>query len=160
MKTIDKMKTTKLENKLQAIYEAAGYDIECDNRSYDTRNVNKVLSIDGVKLILVKNGYVRISQDGKKWNLAIAVNGKGKSFLIKRFDPDVILDCITRVTTMPHVKEAIRIQQDAYICPKCHGEGHIEAFRHISNGICFDCMGIGYKFHSGNWSFNTINNNF
>jgi hypothetical protein len=142
---------TELENKLQTIYEAAGYDIKCDNSDYNTRNVNRVLSMDGVKLIIAKNGYVRISQEGKIWNLAIAVDGKGKSFLIKRFDPDVILDCIIRVIRMPHVKEMINVRKDAYICPKCHGEGHIEAFKHIDDGICFYCNGLGYRFHSGNW---------
>jgi hypothetical protein len=142
---------TELENKLQAIYEDAGYDIECDNSDYDTRNVNRALSMDGVELTLVQKGYVKINKYNQKWNLKILVNKKGKSFLIKRFDPDVILDCITRVTTMPHVKEMINVRKDAYICPKCHGEGYIKAFSHISNGICFDCLGLGYRFHSGNW---------
>jgi len=142
---------TELENKLQAIYKAAGYDIECDNRSYDTRSINKVLALKNVDFTLVEKGYVMAPKNNIKWNLRILIDGKGKYFYLKSFEPDTILHCIAKVIAMPHVKEMIHVHEDAYICPKCHGEGYIEAFSHINNGICFDCLGIGYRFHSGNW---------
>jgi len=28
-------------------------------------------------------------------------------------------------------------------CSKCNGTGKISGFSHISNGVCFDCMGSG-----------------
>jgi hypothetical protein len=144
---------TKLENKLQAIYTAAGYDIECDNRSCETRSINKVLALKNVEFTLVKKGYIRINKDNDKWNLRILINGKGRIFYSKSYsyEPDTILRCIIKVIEMPHVKEMVQVNEDAYICPKCHGEGHIKAFSHINNGICFDCLGLGYRFHSGNW---------
>ncbi len=30
-------------------------------------------------------------------------------------------------------------------CGKCDGRGHIPSFAHICKGVCFDCMGLGYK---------------
>jgi hypothetical protein len=143
---------TELENKLQAIYTSAGYDIKCDNRSYDTRSIDKVLALKNVDITLVEKGYVMVAKnDNKKWNLMILIDGKGKKFHLTSFEPDTILHCISRVITMPHVKEMIHVKKDAYVCPKCHGKGYIEAFSHINNGICFDCLGLGYRFHSGNW---------
>jgi len=28
-------------------------------------------------------------------------------------------------------------------CPKCDGSGHIQAFGHVANGVCFCCKGVG-----------------
>ena len=30
-------------------------------------------------------------------------------------------------------------------CPKCHGRGVIDGYRHILNGVCFACDGTGTK---------------
>jgi len=32
------------------------------------------------------------------------------------------------------------------ICCRCEGLGYIEAFRHVQNGICFQCWGEGFSF--------------
>ena len=145
------MTSTKLENKLQAIYKEAGFDIYCDNRSYFTKSLNKALSKSNVYLILIKKGYVATNANGFKYNLMIRIDGKGKCFKLTSFDPESICNCFARVAQMPHVKEAINIHQDAYICEKCHGKGVIPAFAHVCKGVCFDCLGIGYRFHSGYW---------
>jgi hypothetical protein len=146
------MKTTvKLENKMQAIYKAAGFDLECDNRSYFTKSLNKALSNSNVHFLLVKKGYIRTNSNNFNYNLRILINGKGKYFMLKSFDTESICDCFARVAQMPHVKESITIHQDAYVCDKCKGKGLIHAFMHVSKGVCFDCLGIGYKFHSGKW---------
>ena len=145
------MTSTKLENKLQAIYKAAEFDIVCDNRSYFTKSINKALSNSNVYFSLIKKGYVATNSNGFKYNLMIHIDGKGKCFKLKSFDPESICDCFTRVAQMPHVKESVNIHQDAYICEKCNGKGVIPAFMHFCKGVCFDCLGIGYRFHSGNW---------
>lgn len=145
------MNSTKLENKLQAIYKAAEYDIACDNRSYFTKSLNKALSNSNVNFLLVKNGYVRTNSNGFDYNLRIFINGKGKCFMLKSVDPESLCDCFARVAKMPHVKESITIHQGAYICSKCNGKGIIPAFMHVCSGICFDCLGIGYRFNSGKW---------
>ena len=28
-------------------------------------------------------------------------------------------------------------------CPRCSGKGFLEGYRHIENGICFECKGTG-----------------
>ena len=143
--------TTKLENKLQAIYTENGYAIECDNRSYFTKSINKALQNPAVKFELCKNGYHWVSKDtGSKFNLRILIDGTGKRFMAKDFTPEGIADCFAMVAKMEHVKN-IKIHQDAYTCDKCHGKGFIPAFSHVCKGVCFDCLGIGYKFHSGKW---------
>ena len=145
------MTSTKLENKLQAIYSEAGFDIQCDNRSYFTKSLNKALSNSSVDFFLVKKGYKRTNSKGFDYNLRILIDGKGKCFKLTSFDPESICDCFARVAQMTHVKESINIHQDAYICEKCHGKGIIPAFMHVCKGVCVDCLGIGYRFHSGNW---------
>ena len=30
-----------------------------------------------------------------------------------------------------------------YICPRCQGNGTIEKYKHVENGICFECSGSG-----------------
>jgi hypothetical protein len=32
------------------------------------------------------------------------------------------------------------------VCPKCYGEGYIDAYKHRDNGICYDCGGAGVLF--------------
>lgn len=143
--------TTKLENKLQAIYNEGGYDIYCDNRSYYTKSINKALQNSSVDFMLIKKGYVATQGNGFKWNLRIRIEGKGKVFNLKSFSPETIAECFASVSRMEHVKESIHIHEDAYPCTKCGGEGIIPAFMHVCEGVCFDCLGIGYKFHSGKW---------
>jgi hypothetical protein len=145
------MTSTKLENKLQAAYKAAGFDLQCDNRSYFTKSLNKALSNSAVYFLLIKKGYMGTNSNNFNYNLRIFINGKGKCFMLKSFDPESICDCFAKVAQMPHVKESITIHQDAYVCAKCNGKGVIPAFSHFCKGVCFDCLGIGYRFHSGNW---------
>jgi hypothetical protein len=145
------MNSTKLENKLQDIYKNAEFDLKCDNRSFFTKSINKALSNPNVDFLLVKKGYKRINSNNFGYNLRIRINGKGKYFMLKSFDPESICDCLAKVAQMPHVKESITINQDAYVCEKCNGKGFIPAFNHICGGVCFNCLGIGYRFHSGNW---------
>lgn len=147
MKTI-----TKLENKLQAIYKREGYDIYCDNRSYFTKSLNKAFCNDSVEFFLCKKGcYWKRKRDDYKYNLKILIAGNGKIFYLKNFDPETICDCFATVAKMEHVKESINIHQDAYECSKCRGKGIIPAFMHVCKGVCFDCLGVGYKFNSGKW---------
>ena len=142
---------TKLENKLQALYNEGGYDIQCDNRSYFTKSINKALCNSSVDFTLIKKGYISTQKNGYEWNIRIRIDGKGKVFDNKYPCPETIADCFATVTKMKHVKESIHIHEDAYVCDKCRGKGIIPAFMHVCKGVCFDCLGIGYKFHSGKW---------
>ena len=142
----------KLENKLQKIYTEKGYNITTDNRSYFTKSINKVLSNENVVLKLCDSGYHWSKKiTGFKYNCKILINKKGKIFELKNFNPESICDAFALVTQMPHVKQSIEVYQDAYKCDKCSGKGIIHAFMHVCKGVCFDCLGIGYKFKSGKW---------
>ena len=138
---------TKLENKLQEIYDKAGRDITCDNRSYYTKSINKALANPNVEMVMVKKGYVR-TLNGFDWDLKITINGKGKVFNLKSFTPETLADCFAKVAKMPHVKESVHIHQGSSPCTKCNGKGIIPAFMHVSQGVCFDCLGIGFRFNS------------
>lgn len=141
-----------IENKLQAIYTEKGYDLTCDNRNYFTKSLNKALCNKSVTFKLCKKGFIYIREsDGFEYNLKIQIDGKGKIWKLKRLDPESICECFAKVAKMDHVKESIHIHEDAYKCEKCGGRGIIPCFMHICQGVCFDCLGIGYKFHSGNW---------
>ena len=137
---------TKLENRLQAIYTEGGYGITCDNRSYFTKSLNRALSNNNVDFTLIKKGYVANKKNGFKWNLRIRIEGKGKVFLLRSFTPKTLIECFTLVTKMEHVK-SIHIHEGATPCSKCNGKGIIPAFMHVCDGVCFDCLGIGYKFY-------------
>lgn len=138
----------KIENKLQKIYSEKGCDILTDNRSYFTKSINKALSNENVVLKLCDSGYYWTKKTtGFKYNCKIFINGKGKIFMLKNFNPISICDAFALVTQMPHVKESIEAYQDAYKCDKCGGKGIIYAFMHVCKGVCFDCLGIGYKYY-------------
>lgn len=145
------MATLKLENKLQEIYAANGYDITCDNRSYYVKSLNKALSNPNVVFKLCEKGMVWRKDKDWTYNLKILIDGKGKSFKIKDFNPEGLADCFAIVAKMDHVKESIRMHEDAYTCEKCKGKGVIPAFMHVCQGVCFDCLGIGYRFRGAKW---------
>jgi len=136
----------KTRNKLQELYNEKGYSISCNNRSYFAKSINKALENPNVRLILIEKGYVKKQSNGFRYNLAITINGKGKSFRLKDFSPEAIAKAFASVTKMPHVKEMIHIHEDAHACSKCSGKGIIPAFMHVCDGVCFDCLGIGYRF--------------
>ncbi len=141
----------KLENKLQALYIAAGYDTICDNRSPETKSINIALQNPIVDFKLIKKGFVATKKSGFKWNLRIRIAGIGKVFNLKDMRPVDIAEAFAVVAKMEHVKESIHIYEDAYVCEKCGGKGIIPHFMHVCDGICFECMGVGYKFHSSKW---------
>ena len=37
-----------------------------------------------------------------------------------------------------------KILPDLNVCDRCDGDGYIEIWRHIKNGVCFKCWGTGY----------------
>ena len=144
------MKNGKTENILQSIYKDKGYDIICDNRSYFTKSLNKAISNNNVTFQLCEKGKVWVGNEDYRFNLRIKIGKYGYTWKLKDFTPETLCSKFALVAQMPEVKEYIHIYQDAYECDKCHGKGIIKAFMHVCKGVCFDCLGIGYKFHSMN----------
>lgn len=136
----------KLENKLSEIFKADGYYSDFDNRSMDVKALNKAM-LAGLKITLCEKGKVYIRKDGVKWNVKLSIGPKGFTYKFKtEITPYTILHALAKL-----------IQEDKFDlksgsefklaepCSKCSGRGIIPYFSFYCNGICFDCMGIGYK---------------
>ena len=136
----------KVENKLQNIYRKANFSIECDNRSYFTKSLNKALAAENVEVRICEKGFHWTSESGFKHNVRIYIDGIGKRFNQKDFSPESLCNCFAKVAKMEHVKKSINKHSDAYMCEKCDGKGILPCFMHVCQGVCFDCLGVGYKF--------------
>lgn len=134
-----------IENRLSELFIEAGYDGNFNNKSFDVKAINKAIS-SGLKIQIVKKGFVRTASNGFKWNVRLSVGEKGMIYNFKLLSPYSILH---------HLAKAI--QEDKFDlksgttykladpCSKCNGQGIIPYYSYYCNGICFDCLGLGYK---------------
>lgn len=131
----------------------------CENIKNDfpievgTKSINNALATGKIKIKLATNGYVfERRKDGFKYRLRITINTVSRIYQFKSDPtPEYICDCIGNLLKRDDVRATFKIYEDAYTCDKCNGKGYIIAFSHICQGVCFSCLGLGYKFHSGNW---------
>lgn len=138
---------------LNEILKEAGYRAEYTNRSYYYKTVNNVLQSGDISLIVVPKGFVRTSYSGFKYNFKVSFDLSKRARVVKTngdIEPEEILKEIAKLINTPEIKEAMqklkKEDNNACECGKCGGKGYILAFRHICKGVCFDCLGIGYKF--------------
>lgn len=140
----------KTQNQLSEIFKEAGYYSDFNNRSNDIKALNKAMSA-GLKIELVKKGFVRektmLNGVILKWNVRLSIGIKGFSYKFKtEVTPYTILHALAKL--IQDDKFELRSGSEfklAEPCSKCSGKGIIPYFSFYCNGICFDCMGVGYK---------------
>ena len=153
----------------QNLFREKGYEV-ADNRSIEWRSINKALNY-GISLILVDLGKCRTTKKGYNWKICLQYNNQGlfyeayykakdlnlfKNGRWQSMPSDIVggqaLSCILDFRERLIEKGLFKVGIDfeggetAQICKcvKCNGKGRIQAFMHISKGVCFDCMGLGY----------------
>lgn len=163
------METNTKIRKAQELFQEKGYQTS-DNRSIEWRSINKALDF-GIKIILVDVGKVRTSKSGYKWKIGLEYTNSENQLLRAYYKAqnlvhftcgewqsrpsDVVssqvLSCILHFRKALIDKGVIRTGPDLEKeptmskCSKCNGKGVIPAFMHVSQGVCFDCMGVGYR---------------
>jgi hypothetical protein len=140
------MKTTQLENKLSELFKAADYSGDFDNRSFDVKALNKAIAA-GLKIQIIKKGFIRETSAGFKWNVRLSVGEKGMVYRFKyTLTPYDILNSLAKAIKEDKfdLKSGTKFKL-AEPCSKCHGHGIIPYYAYYCNGICFDCLGLGYK---------------
>lgn len=146
----------------QEIFKKAKYATS-DNRSINWRNINKAIEF-GINIEVVELGYTRTSQGGTKYRFGLKYkleNGKlyCRYFLadhLKRYasNSDIVASYLieriiyfrNELVELGHFESSIKIAQEKGMCKcdKCKGKGIIPAFMYYCEGVCFDCMGLGY----------------
>ena len=152
----------------QELFKEKGYQTS-DNRSIEWRSINKALDY-GIKIILVTIGKVRTNKNGYDWKICLQYTNSEDEFLQTYYkaqnleayvcgkwqsnSSDVVsnqvLSCIldfrTRLIDKGILETGLDLEKDPTMCKcsKCNGKGIIPAFMHVSKGVCFDCMGLGY----------------
>lgn len=121
-----------------------------DNRSFDYKNINKAIKF-GLTISLVDKGFVKTSKTGFKYNYSISFENikvnyyrKGLSKLNADCVGSTLLFAISDFIKKAKISEKI-INKGYCKCSKCCGKGKILAFMYYAEGICFDCMGLGFK---------------
>jgi hypothetical protein len=143
---------TKLGNRLQQLYSEKGYNFSTDNRCPYTKSINQALATGQIKIELCRKGcHWERKKDGFKYRLRIVINDMARIYFFKgEPTPEYICDCVGKLLNRDDVRINIKIHEDAYKCDKCGGKGYIIAFKHVCQGVCFSCLGLGYRFHSNN----------
>ena len=137
-----------MNNKLKEIRQAAGFTDTADNRSFYVKAVNTVLETGLVTITVHTKGYHLVRKaTAKRYNITATAAGWTSRAYKQRADAFDILTIIGTLLQHPEVKKHI----DAYVshrpkcCQKCNGAGYIDYFKHVCNGICFDCCGTGHN---------------
>jgi hypothetical protein len=146
---------------LKNLLETAGYTCTSDNRNYAHKAVNNALLTGECKVELKKQGFVGTGRDGFKYNLRVSVGIISRIAYIRpsyyssiqkrnvvQISAEDILTQLGKLLQNPEVKAALKLKkaEEGEVCVKCSGKGHIPAFSHVCQGVCFDCLGVGYRF--------------
>jgi hypothetical protein len=141
-----KKRIMKAVNQLSEIFKETGYYSDFNNRSFDVKALNKAMAA-GLRIQLCEKGKVYVPASGVKWNVRLSVGGKGFTYKFKtEVSPYTILNALAKL--IQEDKFNLKSGTDykmAEPCSKCSGRGIIPYFSFYCNGICFDCMGLGYK---------------
>jgi hypothetical protein len=106
----------------------------------------------------VKAGCYRESENGLKYRIRLFFGSRGVVYeapSLKHFNnssivSSCVINCIIDFKAILEreglFQKAIAIakEKEMPICTKCKGKGIIPAFMHYCEGVCFDCMGLGY----------------
>lgn len=152
--------------KAQELFKQKGYQTS-DNRSIEWKSINKALDY-GIELVLTGVGKERTNKNGYNWKICLQYIKDGQPYKTyykaqnldhfvcgnwQSSSSDVVsgqvLSCILDFRQRLIEKGMFKVgdfETDPTMCKcsKCKGKGIIPAFMHVSKGVCFDCMGLGY----------------
>lgn len=140
----------------QELFSSKGYAVS-DNRSQNWKNINKAMQ-NGIEINLSKNGFF-FGKKEKNVRMSLKYNGlvshfECKSFIENGGDSKVVGDVVVNAIAL--FLKAIRkrnattggtfsFNSTPCKCRKCRGTGFVPHFMHYCEGICFECMGFGYR---------------
>ena len=131
--------------------ERIDLDSKWDNGNRAVRNIDTVLKQGIIDINITKKGKVWTGKNNKQFNLKIKLIGDDNGYVYYGSDlnPEFILSKLAKFFQREEVREQIKNKITVSVktpckCGKCDGVGVIPAFYYYANGICFDCMGIGF----------------
>lgn len=147
---------------IQEIFKDANREVDFDNRSYSVKAINNVLQSGEIRITLAKakqlfiekndkSSHYRVFHGSKYWWAKVNNDtyiGDGKYTASSKTILSNILGTISIVINKHEVKEALKLQNSGCgkPCTRCGAKGIIQGFMHVYNGVCFECLGIGYTF--------------
>ncbi len=140
----------------QEIFKEKGFKTS-DNRSVEWRNITKAIKF-GIVVEPVKAGCYRTNKNGFDYRLKLTFGTTStyyQAINLKHYNTsDIVSSCLINaivdfkdtLVKKGLFNEIIEMAKEKEMpkCTKCNGKGIIPAFMHVSKGVCFDCMGLGY----------------
>ena len=146
-----------MANLVNEMFEKANRENQGDNRSYYVKCLNKILQDGIIKIAISDKGKIWTNPNYKdkggnliKFNVQINGYGYiGRYYYDRYVDAECVLKSVAKFISNPniidlHVKSMQVHGSECVECSKCNGKGHISAFSHVCQGICFDCYGSKY----------------
>jgi hypothetical protein len=137
---------------IQEILSEAGHTCEGDNRNRAIKECNTALK-NGVKIWVAKVGRMQTPkrEDRKPYTLKVSTE-KWQRTSRPNFGPDGQMDAFDVLKTLALFLQNDNVKKEMSSirsgtpdpCGKCQGKGVIPAFYYYANGVCFECMGLGF----------------
>lgn len=146
------MKTTAEKTKtIQEILSDSGFDVsDLNGRQRAVRSLNSVFKNSEITMKICDKGMVWETKQGFKYNVVIRLPKDADTNIATRwkakdFSPYGLLKLMAQFLRQDNVKEIINADTEVPCkCMKCDGKGHIPAFYYYAEGVCFDCLGVGF----------------
>ena len=142
-----------IKNLVNELFVNANRPEQGDNRSYYVKSLNKILN-DGILVIkIAPKGFhdkiVDANGNQKPYDVEISGHGMVMRVFLKEFDAEDLLKKVAKFVQDPRVSEkhttSLKVSGfESVQCYKCNGRGIIPGFRHVCQGICFECYGTKY----------------
>jgi hypothetical protein len=135
--------------KIQEILTKAGHRCEGDNRSRAIKGCNTSLKA-GIKINVCEKGrHWTTKATEKPFNVKVSGFGLQRVYLFKNngcsTTPTQILRLLAVFIKDERIRDGLKLSSATpQPCGKCSGVGFIPAFAHYADGVCFDCMGMGF----------------
>jgi hypothetical protein len=133
---------------IQEILTAAGHPCSGNNRNRAIKGCNTSLAAGVLIKVSRAEHTFTAKNDGVKYNIYASFAGRMvRRLCAGRIEAYDVLSALATLLQAEAVKaelSALRVTTPCE-CHKCKGRGVIPAFYYYANGVCFDCMGVGFR---------------
>lgn len=145
-----------IKNLVNELFVNANRPEQGDNRSYYVKSLNKILNDGILKINIAPNkmhwtnpNFKDANGNIKPWDIQISGHGMIRRVYLQKFNAEDLLKQIAKFVQDPRVSEkhttSLKVSGVHSVeCYKCNGRGIIPGFRHVCQGICFECYGTKY----------------
>ncbi len=145
-----------IKNLVNELFVNANRPEQGDNRSYYVKSLNKILN-DGIITIAINERGMHwtnpcfVDANGEKKPFDVKISGYGwtRRIFLREFNCEDLLKQVAQFIKNPAIAEkhtaSMKVSGLHVVeCYRCNGRGFIPGFRHVCQGICFECYGSKY----------------